>query len=118
MPADNSSVGRPRREKANLHPGRIILDAKNKRRTPAEKKADDLRAREVESARKAALQQGCDRVHEMEVTMAVVQSAKEAVKVKPVKPRPRIRQDRPTSINTAPRGDDSEYKAYWPLDRF
>ena len=118
MPADNSSVGRPRREKANLHPGRIILDAKNKRRTPAEKKADDLRAREVESAREAALQQGCDRVHEMEATMAVVQSAKEAVKVKPVKPRPRIRQGRLTSINTAPRGDDGEYKAYWPLDRF
>ena len=116
MPADNSSVGRPRREKVNLHPGRIILDAKNKQRTPAEKKADDLWAREVESACEAALQQGCDQVHEMEATMAAMQSVKGAVKIKPVKPKPRVRQSRPTSISTA--RDDGEYKAYWPLSRF
>ena len=116
MLANNSSVGCPRREKANLHPGQIILDTQNKRRTPAEKKADDLHAREVKSAREAALQQGCDRVHEMEATMAAMQSVKGAVKIKPVKPKPRVRQSRPTSISTA--RDNGEYKAYWPLSRF
>ena len=55
---DSSAGGRPRREKANLHPGRIILDTQNKRRTPAEKKADDVYAEEVKNAREAALQQG------------------------------------------------------------
>jgi len=109
MSANNSSVGRPRQEKANLHPGHIILNTQNKRRTPAEKKADDLRAKEVKSAREAALQQGCNRVQEMEATMAVMQSMKEAGRVKPVKPKLRVRQARPTGINTAPHGDDSEY---------
>ena len=55
---DSSAGGRPRQEKANLHPGRIILDTQNKRRTPAEKKADDVYAEEVKNAREAALQQG------------------------------------------------------------
>ena len=45
----------------------------------------------------------------MEVTMAVTQSVKGAVRVMPVKPKPRVRQARPTGINTAPRGDDGEY---------
>ena len=59
MSANNSSVGgRPQREKVNLHPGHIILDTQNKRRTPAEKKANDFHAEEVKNAREAALQQG------------------------------------------------------------
>lgn len=109
---DSSAGGRPRREKANLHPGRIILDTQNKRRTPAEKKADDVYAEEVKNAREAALQQGRERVHEMEATMAVTQNAKGAVRAMPVKPKPRVRQRRPTSTNTgaaAPRVDGGEY---------
>ena len=118
MSANNSSVGRLRWEKANLHPGHIILNRQNKQHTPAEKKANDLHAKEVKSAHEAALQQGCNRVQEMEATMAVMQSAKQAVRAKPVKPRPRVRQGRPTSINTAPHVDDGEYKTYWPLAGF
>ena len=119
MSANNSSVGgRPRREKVNLHPGRIILDTQNKQHTPAEKKADDFHAEEVKNAREAALQQGHERVHEMEATMVVTQSMKGAVRVMPVKPKLRVRQRRPTSINTAPRVDGGEYMTYWPLAGF
>ena len=118
MSANNSSVGHPQQEKANLHPGHIILDAQNKRHTPAEKTADDLHAKEVKSAHEAALQQGCDQVQEMEATMAVMQSMKQVVRAKLVKPRLRVRQGRPTSINTTPHVDDGEYKTYWPLAGF
>ncbi|KIM61891.1 hypothetical protein SCLCIDRAFT_25549 [Scleroderma citrinum Foug A] len=37
----------------------------------------------------------------MEATMAAMQSVKGAVKTQPVKPKPRVRQSRPTSISTA-----------------
>ncbi|KAL4068686.1 hypothetical protein V8B97DRAFT_2024630 [Scleroderma yunnanense] len=54
----------------------------------------------------------------MEVTMAVMQSAKEAVRVKPVKPKLRVRQGRPTSINTAPHVDDSDSTTEMEVDTY
>ncbi|KIO06947.1 hypothetical protein M404DRAFT_24093 [Pisolithus tinctorius Marx 270] len=82
-----SSNIRPRREKANLHPGRIVLEAQTQRRTPAQKKADDLRAQEVIDAQAAAIQQAHARVREMETAMEVRQVIQGAAKAKPVRPR-------------------------------
>lgn len=70
---DSSGGGRPQRVKANLHPGRIILDSQIKRRTPAEKHADDLRAHEDRDAHETAIQQGLVRVSEMEAAMEIEQ---------------------------------------------
>ena len=53
----SSNVNRLQREKANLHPGRIILETQTKWHTPAQKKADDLHAQEVIDAQAAAIQQ-------------------------------------------------------------
>lgn len=74
----SSNTHRPRREKANLHPGRIILETQTKRRTPAQKKADDLRAQEAIDAQAAAIQQAHARVSEMETAMEVRQVTQEA----------------------------------------
>jgi len=107
MSANNPSGGqRPRREKANLHPGQIVLDTQAKRRTPVEKRADDLRAQQIKDACATAVQQGCARVSEMEATMEVEQARQEAVKAKPVRPRWGGSQGRPTK--TAPRADSED----------
>jgi hypothetical protein len=47
---------RPRRAKANLHPAAPVLEARQKRRTPAQKAADDALVQEQvdEAARKKA----------------------------------------------------------------
>ena len=109
--ANSSGSARPRREKANLHPGRLILDSQIKRRTPAEKQADDLRAKEIQSTRAAAVQQGHAQVSEMEANMEVEQGMQEAAKAKPVKPKGRFSQQRPTDICDTPRvdGEDMSY---------
>ena len=83
----SSNVHRPRREKANLHPGRIILETQTKQRTPAQKKANDLHTQEVIDAQAAAIQQAHARVGEMEVAMEVAQATQGTAKVKPVRPR-------------------------------
>lgn len=70
----SSGVQRPRREKANLHPGLLVRDTQTKRCTPVEKQADDLRAKEIKDARAAAMEQGRARVSEMEAAMEVSQA--------------------------------------------
>lgn len=98
-----ASNNRPRREKANLHPGRVILEMQTKRRTPAEKKADDLRAQEVIDAQAAAIQQAHARVTEMEIAMEARQLSQDAAKVRPIKPRrARASVGKPTNIPIHP----------------
>jgi len=99
----SSNTHRPRREKANLHPGRIILETQTKRCTPAQKKADDLRAQEAIDAQAAAIQQAHARVSEMETAMEVRQVTQEAAKAKPVRPRQApASRGRPTNIPAQP----------------
>ncbi|KAI6140532.1 hypothetical protein BKA82DRAFT_32259 [Pisolithus tinctorius] len=108
MSADDSSRSHcPQREKANLHPGQIVLDAQVKRRTSSQKKADDSRAKDLSDACTAVVQQGCTRILEMEATMEVEQATQDTVKAKPVKPKPKPkgRQGRPTNISDLPRGE-------------
>jgi len=106
MSTNNSSGGQhPRREKANLHPGQIVLNSQVKQRTPVEKRANNLRAQEIKDACAAAVQQGCTRVCEMEAAMEVEQARQDTVKAKPVRPRWGGNQGRPTKIGAAPRAD-------------
>jgi len=99
----SSNTHRPRREKANLHPGRIILETQTKQCTPAQKKADDLCAQEAIDAQAAAIQQAHAWVSEMETTMEVRQVTQEAAKAKPVRPRQApASRGRPTNIPTQP----------------
>ena len=103
MSSANSSGGaRPRREKANLHPGRIVLEAQTKQCIPVEKQADDLHAKETQTARAAAIQQGHAWVSEMEANMMVEQAMQEAVKARPVKPKRMVSQQWPTDIYDTP----------------
>ncbi|KAI6107130.1 hypothetical protein EDD16DRAFT_1712631 [Pisolithus croceorrhizus] len=102
---DSSGGGRPRRVKANLHPGRIILDSQIKRRTPAEKHADDLRAHEDRDARETAIQQGLVRVSEMEAAMEIEQASQDGSKAKPVRPRRGTDQRRLTPLSGTPHVD-------------
>jgi len=110
MSTNNSTGGhRPRREKANLHPGQIILDSQIKRRTTAEKQADNLCAQATKDAQAATIQLGCARVSEMEATMEAEQVMQRAVKAKPVRPAKRAgSQKRPTYISAAPRAEGED----------
>lgn len=94
--------GRPHREKANLHPGQVLLDLQGKRRTPEEKNADNMRAKALKEARTAAIQQACVRVGEIEAAMSVEQSTQDTVRAKPVRPRMRSNQARPMNVTVMP----------------
>jgi len=118
----SSGIQRPRREKANLHPGLLVRDTQTKRRTPVEKQADDLHAKEIKDARTAAMEQGHARVSEMEAAMEVSQAQQGTGKVKPVRPRPRLRpgigQGRPTNLSGPPRVDGEDLESpFLDVDR-
>lgn len=118
----SSGIQRPRREKANLHPGLLVRDTQTKRRTPVEKQADDLRAKEIKDARAAAMEQGHARVSEMEAAMEVSQAQQGTGKAKPVRPRPRPRpgigQGRPTNLSGPPRVDGEDLESpFLDVDR-
>ncbi|KAI6112329.1 hypothetical protein EV401DRAFT_2074806 [Pisolithus croceorrhizus] len=85
--------------------GRIILDSQIKRRTPAEKHADDLRAHEDRDARETAIQQGLVRVSEMEAAMEIEQASQDGSKAKPVRPRRGTDQRRLTPLSGTPHVD-------------
>jgi len=46
----SSGIQHPRREKANLHPGLLVCDMQTKQRTPVEKQANNLHAKEIKDA--------------------------------------------------------------------
>ncbi|KAI6011395.1 hypothetical protein BKA83DRAFT_4131947 [Pisolithus microcarpus] len=59
---------RPRRSKANLHLGQIILDAQNQRCTSEQKQADDENLQRAKDAELAATQKAYEHVGAMETT--------------------------------------------------
>ncbi|KAI6128900.1 hypothetical protein EDD16DRAFT_1701501 [Pisolithus croceorrhizus] len=91
---DSSSGGR-----------RIILNLQNKRRTPAQKQADDLHAHEIRDVHETATQQGLTQFSEMEAAMEVEQVTQEANRAKPVRPRRGMDQRGLTTLSDAPRVD-------------
>ena len=81
---------RPRRSKANLHPGHILRDFEIHRRTSEQKKADDEACQQAKDDQAAELQKAYDRIGALENAMAEKQ-ARESIEVpiKPLKPHPR-----------------------------
>jgi len=90
-PTESLSSGRPKRRAANVHPGRVLLEGQTKRRTSAQKQADDDSARETLAAKVAALQKGHQRVSDIEEQMKMDQGNDTFVIARPLKPRPRPR---------------------------
>ncbi|KAI5980693.1 hypothetical protein EDD15DRAFT_2205352, partial [Pisolithus albus] len=76
----------PRRSKANLHPGQIILDSQIQRRTSEQKQADDEALQQAKDAESAATQEAYKRVGMMESAMAVKQTQESTRSEKPVRP--------------------------------
>ena len=100
----SSNTQRLRQEKANLHPGRILLETQTKRHTPAQKKADNLHAQQVINAQAAAIEQAHACIREMEATMEARQGTQNTAKAKPVKPvrQAPVSRERPTNIPVKP----------------
>ncbi|KAG1724211.1 uncharacterized protein EDB91DRAFT_1087554 [Suillus paluster] len=74
---------------ATARPGQIVLDAKNKRRTKAQKAADDLALKE---AQEAQVQKGLERLAGMQNEMEKVQEELLNKKAIPIRPKPRARK--------------------------
>lgn len=73
---------------ANMHPGQVVRNAGQKRRTKAEKAADDKRLREELEAKEAAAVQGIERLAKIQATMEESQASVTNKKPMAVRPRP------------------------------
>ncbi|KIM51189.1 hypothetical protein SCLCIDRAFT_33648 [Scleroderma citrinum Foug A] len=105
----SSNTQRLQQEKANLHPGRILLETQTKRHTPAQKKADDLHAQQVINAQAAAIEQAHACIREMEATMEARQGTQNTAKAKPVElvRQAPVSRERPTNIPVKPLIEDA-----------
>ncbi|KAG1753663.1 uncharacterized protein EDB91DRAFT_1333078 [Suillus paluster] len=83
---------RTRASNATARPGKIVLDAQTKRRTKAQKAADDLAVKEAKEAKEAAVQKGVERLAGMQVEMEKVQKELLTNKATPVRPKPKARK--------------------------
>ncbi|KAI6156936.1 hypothetical protein BKA82DRAFT_25941 [Pisolithus tinctorius] len=95
-PQETLASGRPKRQVANVHPGRIVLDSQPRRQTSAEKEANNECAREALAKKVAALKRGYQWISEIEDEMEVNQSGV-ATGAKPIKPCPHPRP-RPRAV--------------------
>ncbi|KIO09198.1 hypothetical protein M404DRAFT_22387 [Pisolithus tinctorius Marx 270] len=86
-PQETLASGRPKRQVANVHPGRIILDSQPRRQTSTEKEANNERTREALAKKVAALKRGYQQIGKIEDEMEVNQSGV-AAGTKPIKPCP------------------------------
>ncbi|KAG0698497.1 hypothetical protein DFH29DRAFT_1002806 [Suillus ampliporus] len=77
-----------RTKNATQHPGQVLLEGQRKRRTNAQIEEDKRRAREKQAVQDAVAQQGISRIASIEAAMEVEQAV-QAMKVKPVKPKPK-----------------------------
>ncbi|KAG1864366.1 hypothetical protein F4604DRAFT_1928806 [Suillus subluteus] len=88
MPATNTPR-RTRPSNATTRPGQIVLDAQAKRRTKAQKNADNLALKE---AKEAQIQKGLEHMAGLQNEMEQAQEELLTKKVVPVRPKPRARK--------------------------
>ncbi|KAG1883444.1 hypothetical protein F4604DRAFT_1677762 [Suillus subluteus] len=88
-PAAGVTARRTRASNANAHPGHVVLNATRKRRTKAQKAADDKVLAEELKAKEAAALEGIQRLANIQAEMEQVQAAAAVKKPKAVRPRPR-----------------------------
>ncbi|KAI6094081.1 hypothetical protein EDD16DRAFT_1792215 [Pisolithus croceorrhizus] len=89
MDANETSRPRTRAKNATTHPGDIVLQAQGKRRSKAEKAADDKLLKDSLAVKEKARKEGIARLAEMELELEAKQAATK--KLAPVRPRPRIK---------------------------
>ncbi|KAG1902518.1 uncharacterized protein F5891DRAFT_1186154 [Suillus fuscotomentosus] len=98
-----STTDAPRRTRpstATARPAKILLDVKIKRRSPAQKAADDLVIKEVREAKEAAHQKGVERVAALQAEMEKAQKELLMKKVTPIRPKPRAKAIKPKAAQT------------------
>ncbi|KAG2111448.1 hypothetical protein DEU56DRAFT_762189 [Suillus clintonianus] len=95
---------RTRASNAMARPGKIVLDAQTKRRTKAQKAADDLAIKEAREAKEALVQKGVERLANMQVEMEKVQKELLTNKAAPIRPKPKARKARKCAVKS---GDDT-----------
>ncbi|KAI6034660.1 hypothetical protein BKA83DRAFT_4121728 [Pisolithus microcarpus] len=88
-PQQTLASGRPKRQAANVHPGRIILDNQPKRQTSEQKEADTKHTREALTVKVAAMKKGYQHVSDIKDRMEIEQSSAISSD-KPVKPCPHL----------------------------
>jgi hypothetical protein len=86
---------RTRPSNATARPAKILLNAKIKRRSPAQKAAEDLVIKEAREAKEAAHQKGVERVAALQAEMDKAQKELIMKKVTPVRPKPRAKAIKP-----------------------
>ncbi|KAG2093744.1 uncharacterized protein F5147DRAFT_779262 [Suillus discolor] len=78
-----------RPKNATQHPGRILINSRGKKRTTAEKAADDQREREAKEASEKAVQESYQRIATLQAQMQADQDAMRVDAPKPKRPRAR-----------------------------
>ncbi|KAG1896852.1 uncharacterized protein F5891DRAFT_1192511 [Suillus fuscotomentosus] len=90
-----STINAPRHtcpSNATTRPGQIVLDAQVKRRTKAQKNADDLALKKAKEAKEAQTQKGLERLAGMQNEMEQAQEELLTKKTAPIWPKPRARK--------------------------
>ncbi|KAG2128045.1 uncharacterized protein EDB93DRAFT_1332544 [Suillus bovinus] len=93
-----SMTDAPRRTRpstATARPAKVLLDTKIKRRSPAQKAADDLVIKEAREAKEAAHQKGVERIAALQAEMEKAQKELIMKKATPVRPKPRAKAIKP-----------------------
>jgi hypothetical protein len=83
------SPRRTRAKNVNAHPGNIVIQTKQKRRTKAQKAADDAHDEEVLKEKEMAAAQGLERLAGIQMSMAADEAQAAAPRPKGVRPHPR-----------------------------
>ncbi|KAF9237765.1 hypothetical protein BU15DRAFT_75757 [Melanogaster broomeanus] len=83
------SPRRTRAKNANTHPGDVIINTKQKRRTKAQKAADDARDQETLIEKEVAAVQGLERLAGIQMKMVADEAQAATTRPKGVRPRPR-----------------------------
>ncbi|KAG2151075.1 uncharacterized protein EDB93DRAFT_1103289 [Suillus bovinus] len=96
-----SMTDAPRRTRpstATARPAKVLLDTKIKRRSPAQKAADDLVIKEAREAKEAAHQKGVERIAALQAEMEKAQKELIMKKATPVRPKPRAKAIKPNGM--------------------
>lgn len=88
-------IRRTRAKNATAHPGQIVLDAQQRRRTPKAKAADEKRLKAAQEAKEALAVAGLNRLAELQASMEEAQAT--TTKPKAVRPRPLPKKQRGTA---------------------
>ncbi|KAG2112035.1 uncharacterized protein F5147DRAFT_792726, partial [Suillus discolor] len=91
---------RTRPSNATARPGQIVLNAQVKRRTKAQKNADDLAAKEAKELKEAQVEEGLKRLAGMQNEMEKAQEELLTMKVIPIQPKPRARKAMKPAVRT------------------